>query len=162
MKDPTAKSFECGGYTPGSATDLDISSSGVSIEWKVHIPNKALRCRISISDGITQFLIIKGIGGEESFITVFPVDGTADKEGFFSCGKKTDGLENKFVSIPRGLQSPQQILRLSWTLDGSTENSCSDVKIPQQWIAVCSKPTTDNAKACEKIFSGKYLQGKFD
>jgi hypothetical protein len=60
------------------------------IAWKVVHPSPKGNCTVRLGDG----------PNEEDFKVLFPMDKSANKKGFFPCGRDQSGVEGKEFKFP--------------------------------------------------------------
>lgn len=66
-----------------------------------------------------------------------PLDGSADEQGYFPCGRQVSVFEAKEVRMPRDLNCDSCIFELVWQTDKGKQSFCSDINISGGEVVEC-------------------------
>lgn len=97
----------CGGTEISPVHFVSTPGARNFIAWKTLHPSKKGNCTIRIGDG----------PNESDFQTLLPLDNSANKKGFFACGREFAELEGKEVKFPKNLTCDRCTLQLEWTTE---------------------------------------------
>lgn len=102
----------------------------------------------------------------ESFVTLFPRDLSANASGFFPCGRYPNSYETKDFSFPEGVSCEKCTLQLIWATDDQIYYDCSDITIMSDKIKLCMGKCKNggacvNGKCvCPASYFGNYCDEK--
>lgn len=82
------------------------------VGWKVINPAPEGNCSIRL-----------GIGpNENEFVTLYPIDGSADDDGTFPCGRVQTPFEAKEFKFPKNFTCDDCALQLEWRTNSKDQN----------------------------------------
>ena len=110
----------CGGIPKGKSHLLTEPGSLNPMTWLVREPAPAGNCSVHLSVG-TDF--------SASYLTLFPVDNSADAEGWFACGRLANFTESKTFVFPEHVTCDSCTLQWVWRTADWNYYECVDVEI---------------------------------
>ena len=134
----------CGGEVGEEINVLKSIGTGIPIQWKTINTKNELLCRLTLIHGISFNK------NEETTEVLFPLDNSANEEGFFQCGQQDEAYELKIVNITSNFQSSKHVLKLEWTTGDYVFSTCADTMIMSP-LEECE----GGNPCCEKL----YLEG---
>ena len=93
-----------------------------------------------------------------------PVDGSANEDGLFPCGRQETAFEGKEFKLPTSLECDECIVALEWQTEKGIQHRCSDFlsvgkEIPECFGTCLNGGICANGVcACPPYFSGKNCQ----
>lgn len=94
----------CGGYKSGSTHYEGLQGGRTLVGWRVTSPSVKGNCTIRIGNS----------PNEDKMILLRPLDGSADENGYFLCGRQETSFEGKEVRLPRDISCDSCILEIIW------------------------------------------------
>lgn len=144
----------CGGTVAGTVHFETTPGSRNMFSWKVIHPSPTGNCTIRVGDRPT----------ESALRLVKPVDGSANEDGWFPCGRTEVLSEGKEVKLPHDLECDDCIVQLEWETEMGTQHRCADFMSIGTEIPECFGQClnggicTNGVCACPAYFSGTNCQ----
>lgn len=144
----------CGGVERLKADTLTNKGSNLHFIWETVLPAKGSNCTVKIS---------KGLEKEDEFSVLYPIDGSANKDGSFPCGR-SKGFESQEFALPSDYECDQCILQWKWTTSYGDIYSCSDIIINGGNMTACMAKCQNGGACfngqcmCLEGFSGEFCE----
>ena len=128
-QDLNPKVGPCGGTKPGRAHFDAASGSKVFAMWKVVHPDMEGNCTIRLGGGLS----------DEDFKVMTPLDGSANKKGYFPCGSSSGTIEGKEFNLPENFTCDDCVLQIIWDTKATGKlYHCADIEVLGSQVEECA------------------------
>lgn len=160
-KDTSGKTIEeapCGGKAKGKAHTLAESGQFHPITWMIVHPADTGNCTIRLAAG-SDF---------SKYVTLNPVDNSADGNGWFPCGRKELYSESKTIMFPDHFTCDDCTLQWIWKTYTGSFYQCSEIQVkPSNLLSCLSKCLNggvcqDGSCVCKLGYTGQFCEQKIE